>query len=1006
MKLHFEDNLDYQMAAIESVVSLFKGQEISRSEFTVTYRPESGPQASLGLEENELGVGNRLQLVDEELLDNLHAIQLDNGLRPAGNLASGDFTVEMETGTGKTYVYLRTIFELNKNYGFTKFVIVVPSVAIKEGTKKTLEITRDHFENLYPKAKGYEYFLYDSSKPGQVRSFATSSNIQIMVTTVGAINKKDVNNLYKEHENTGGEKPIDLIKATSPIIIVDEPQSVDGGLQGQGKKALDAMSPLCTLRYSATHVDKHHMVYRLDAVDAYDQGLVKQIEVASLQIEGGNNKPYIKLESTHNRKGSITAKIEIDVQRGKKISRETLTVEDGDDLEQIANRAIYENMQIGTITCGKNNESIQVKGPGIDRTLTPGDAIGGVSPDEIKRLMIRRTIKEHLDKELTFAANKQPIKVLSLFFIDSVEHYRQYDEDGSVVKGKYASMFEEEYTKLAKSSDYQSLFNEIDLETNAAEVHNGYFSIDKKEKLVDTAENTQAGRDNSERAYNLIMQEKEKLLSFSTKLKFIFSHSALKEGWDNPNVFQICALRDMGSERERRQTIGRGLRLCVNQDGQRLRGSDINTLTVIATESYEEFAENLQKEIEEDTGIRFGIVESHQFATVLIIDDKGEAAPLGVDQSEKIWKFLKAEGFVDAKGKVQDSLRTSLKDGSFKLPDDIKAELGSKADVAEEDIQGILKKLAGKLDIKNADDRRIIRTREAVLQSEEFKALWERIKYKTTYRVDFNNNKLITDCAKAILDCPPITKTRAQFRKADIAIGKGGVTAEETDVSRFTTIHEDDIELPDIITDLQDKTQLTRSSIVKILTQSHRLQDFARNPQQFIDYASEAINRTKRLALVDGIKYSKIGDEHFYAQELFQQEELKGYLKNTLETQKSVYTHVVYDSAGVEKTFAEDLEKNEAVKVYAKLPSWFKIPTPLGTYNPDWAVVVDDEGREKLYFVVETKGSTWWGDLRHVEGAKIKCGERHFEEVANDDNPARYVRAVDVNGMMSHINQD
>jgi len=1002
MKLHFEDNLDYQMAAIASVVGLFKGQEISRSEFTVIHRPDTGPQASLGLAESELGIGNRLQLVDEEILDNLHSIQLGNGLRPAGNLASGDFTVEMETGTGKTYVYLRTIFELNKNYGFSKFVIVVPSVAIKEGTYKTLKITREHFENIYPKAKGYEYFLYDSSKPEQVRNFSTSANIQIMVTTVGAINKKDVNNLYKENERTGGERPIDLIKATNPIIIVDEPQSVDGGLQGQGKKALDAMSPLCTLRYSATHVDKHHMVYRLDAVDAYDRGLVKQIEVASLHIEGGNNKPYIKLESTHNSKGSITAKIEIDVQRGKKISREILTVEDGDDLEQIANRAIYENMQIGTITCGKNNESVQIKGPGIDEVLRPGMAIGAVSPDEIKRLMIRRTIKEHLDKELTFAANNQPIKVLSLFFIDSVEHYRQYDEDGNAIKGKYAQMFEEEYAKLAKSSDYQSLFKEIDLETNAAEVHNGYFSIDKKERLVETAESTQAGRDNSERAYNLIMQEKEKLLSFSTKLKFIFSHSALKEGWDNPNVFQICALRDMGSERERRQTIGRGLRLCVNQDGQRLRGADINTLTVIATESYEEFAENLQKEIEEDTGIRFGIVESHQFATVLVIDDQGEAKPLGVGQSEKIWKFLKNEGFVDAKGKVQDSLRAALKDGSFKLPDDIKAELGAKADVAEEDIQGILKKLAGKLDIKNADDRRIIRTREAVLQSEEFKALWERIKYKTTYRVDFNNDKLIVDCAKAIQDCPPITKTRAQFRKADIAIGKGGVTAEETAASAFTTIHEDDIELPDIITDLQDKTQLTRSSIVKILTESRRLQDFARNPQQFIDYASEAINRTKRLALVNGIKYSKIGDEHFYAQELFQQEELKGYLKNTLETQKSVYTHVVYDSAGIEKTFAEDLEKNEAVKVYAKLPSWFKIPTPLGTYNPDWAVVVDDSGQEKLYFVVETKGSTWWGDLRHVEGAKIKCGEKHFEEVASGDNPAQYIKAVDVVGLMGY----
>ncbi|SDU30048.1 type III restriction-modification system endonuclease [Pseudomonas yamanorum] len=1002
MKLHFEDNLDYQKAAIESVVGLFKGQEISRSEFTVTYRPESGAQGSLGLAENELGIGNRLQIHDLDILENLQTIQLNSGLAPAIKISSGDFTVEMETGTGKTYVYLRTIFELNKNYGFTKFVIVVPSVAIKEGTNKTLEITRDHFENLYPKAKGYEYFLYDSSKPGQVRGFATSSNIQIMVTTVGAINKKDVNNLYKEHESTGGERPIDLIKATSPIIIVDEPQSVDGGLQGQGKKALDAMSPLCTLRYSATHVDTHHMVYRLDAVDAYDRGLVKQIEVASLQVEGDNNKPFIKLESTHNRQGSITAKIEIDVQRGKNIKREILTVEDGDDLEQIANRAIYENIQIGTITCGQNNESVQIKGPGIDQVLLPGEAVGAVNPDEIKRLMIRRTIKEHLDKEKTFAANKQPIKVLSLFFIDSVEHYRQYDENGNAVKGKYALMFEEEYTKLAKSSEYQSLFNEIDLETNAADVHNGYFSIDKKERLVDTAESTQAGRDNSERAYNLIMKEKEKLLSFDTKLKFIFSHSALKEGWDNPNVFQICALRDMGRERERRQTIGRGLRLCVNQDGQRLRGSDINTLTVIATESYEEFAENLQKEIEEDTGIRFGIVESHQFATVLIVNEQGEAAPLGVEQSDKIWRFLKAEGFVDAKGKVQDSLRTALKDGSFKLPEELKAELGSKADIAEEDIQGILKKLAGKLDIKNADDRRTISTREAVLQSEEFKALWERIKYKTTYRVDFDNDKLIANCAKAILDCPPITKTRAQFRKADIAIGKGGVTAEETKASPFTTIHEDDIVLPDIITDLQDKTQLTRSSIVKILIESRRIQDFARNPQQFIYYASEAINRTKRLALVDGIKYSKIGDEHFYAQELFQQEELKGYLKNTLETQKSVYTHVVYDSAGVERNFAEALEKNEAVKVYAKLPSWFKIPTPLGTYNPDWAVVVDDDGKEKLYFVVETKGSTWWGDLRHVEGAKILCGEKHFEEVASGANPAKYIRAVDVDGMMKY----
>ena len=918
----------------------------------------------------------------------------------------------METGTGKTYVYLRTIFELNKNYGFTKFVIVVPSVAIKEGVYKTLQITQEHFEGLYPKAKGYEYFLYNSSKPGDVRSFATSSNIQIMVTTVGAINKKDVNNLYKENENTGGEKPIDLVRATNPIIIVDEPQSVDGGLTGKGKEALSAMNPLCTLRYSATHVDKHHMTFRLDAVDAYERGLVKQIEVASLQIESGNNKPYVRLESTHNKRGSITAKVEVDVRRGKNVRREILTVEDGDDLEQVTNRSIYENMQIGTITCGKDNQSIEVKGDGFDQLLRPGEAIGGVDPDQIKRLMIRRTIKEHFDKELMFAANKKSIKVLSLFFIDSVEHYRQYDEDGNLVKGKYAVMFEEEYRKLAQSADYQSLFKEIDLDTDAAEVHNGYFSIDKKGRSVETAENTQANRDNAERAYNLIMKEKEKLLSFDTKLKFIFSHSALKEGWDNPNVFQICTLRDMGSERERRQTLGRGLRLCVKAEGQdffRVRGNDVNTLTVVATENYEKFAENLQKEIEQDTGIRFGIVEPHQFATIQTTNDKGEVSPLGVEQSEKIWQFLKDQEFVDLKGKVQDSLRAALKDGKFGLSDDIKQELveahgEEQAEVIASDIQAVLRKLAGKLDIKNADDRKIIRTREAILESDEFSSLWKRIKYKTTYRVEFDNLKLLNECSDAIRNCPPITKTRAQFRKADIAIGKGGVGVKETSASGYTTIHENDIDLPDIITDLQDKTQLTRKSIVQILRESRRLQDFLRNPQQFIDYCSEAINRTKRLALVDGIKYTKIGDDHFYAQELFEQEELKGYLKNTLETQKSVYTHVVYDSGGVEKSFAEDLENNEKVKVYAKLPAWFKVPTPLGTYNPDWAVVVEDEGDERLYFVVETKGSTWWDDLRHLEGAKIKCGEKHFEEIAKDTkNPARYIKATDVDGMMGYM---
>ncbi len=520
MKLHFEPNLDYQHDAIEAVCDLFQGQEICRTEFTVTKDAEGG--AFLPGMESDLGIGNRLKLLDDEIQKNLNAVQLRHGLRPSESLVSGDFTVEMETGTGKTYVYLRTIFELHKRYGFTKYVIVVPSVAIKEGTIKTLQITRDHFESLYPGSKGYEFFQYDSSKPGQVRNFATSPHVQIMVATVGAINKKDVNNLYKESEKTGWEKPIDLVRATRPVIIVDEPQSVDGGLAGRGKEALGAMNPLCTLRYSATHVDKHHMVYRLDAVDAYDRKLVKQIEVASAGVEGAFNRPYVRLVSTKSTRGTVTARVELDVQTKHGVARKEVTVQDGDDLEQTTGRGIYEGYRIGEIRAGRGNQLLEVRHPGGEDFLEPGQAIGTVNQDDLKRQMIRRTIKEHLDKELRLAP--QGIKVLSLFFIDHVANYRSYDEDGNAIKGKYALMFEEEYRRLAKHPDYATLFKGIDLETDARDVHNGYFSIDKKGTWQDTAENNQTNRDNAERAYNLIMRDKEQLLSLHSKLKFIISH--------------------------------------------------------------------------------------------------------------------------------------------------------------------------------------------------------------------------------------------------------------------------------------------------------------------------------------------------------------------------------------------------------------------------------------------------------------------------------------------------
>jgi len=578
-----------------------------------------------------------------------------------------------------------------------------------------------------------------------------------------------------------------------------------------------------------------------------------------------------------------------------------------------------------------------------------------------------------------------------LTFIDEVAKYRRYATDGTPEKGDYARIFEEEYRRAAKLPEYNTLFKEVDLSRAAEEVHNGYFSIDKKGGWTDTEENNQGNRDSAERAYNLIMKEKEKLLSFETPLKFIFSHSALKEGWDNPNVFQICTLRDIQTERERRQTIGRGLRLCVNQNGDRLRGFEVNTLTVIAMESYEQFAENLQKEIEESTGILFGIVEQHNFAAIAVATPDGTVKPLGFEQSKVLWEALKTAGHIDTKGKVQDSLKKALKDGTLHLPPAFAAQ--------HDQITAVLKKLAGRLEIKNADERRPVRTRQAVLHGAEFKALWERIKHKTTYRVAFDNVKLVESCTHALRDAPAVAKTRLQWRKADIAIGKAGVDATEREGAGTVVLDEGDIELPDLLTDLQDRTQLTRRTIQQVLSNSGRLDDFKRNPQQFIELAAEAINRCKRLAVVDGIKYQRLGDEHYYAQELFETEELTGYLKNLVDVQKSVHEQVVYDS-DTEKTFADQLEKNSAIKVYAKLPGWFTVPTPLGGYNPDWAVLVQTEEGERLYFVVETKSSLFVDDLRDKERAKIECSKAHFEALRTGETPAEYITASNVDELL------
>ena len=989
MKLRFESDLDFQLRAIEAVCDLYRGQDTREARGHVLSSNAAWDAQSVFAHENG-GVVNHCDLTDAEILANLRRVQVRNGLPRSHSLRAHDFSVEMETGTGKTYVYLRTIFELNKRYGFSKFLVVVPSIAIKEGVYKALQITENHFRRLYA-GVSVNYVQYDSSKMADVRHFVTSSQIQVMVVTVASINKRDVNNLYKYSERIGGARPIDLISGARPIVIVDEPQSVDGGLAGRGRAALEAMRPLCTLRYSATHTHKHHMVYRLDAVDAYQRKLVKQIEVASATLHDAHNRPYLRVVSTANRRGVITGRVEIDVETTGGVRRKEVTVYDGDDLEGITRRSVYRGLSVGEIRAAKGGGLVEVRTPDGEIFLRPGQASGDVDPASIQREMIRRTIREHLEKEARL--HQRGIKVLSLFFVDAVSHYRQYDQSGGWTKGPCATMFEQEYRRLARHPAYRAMFDGQDVEQIAESIHAGYFSMDRKGRWTDSGESNAKSREEAARAYNLIMRDKEELLSFKTPLKFVFSHSALREGWDNPNVFQVCVLRDVRTERERRQTIGRGLRLCVNQSGERIRDLDANTLTVIARESYEAFADKLQHEVERDTGVRFGFVAPDQFATIAT-DSEGTTSVMGDAKSRSLYEYFRASGYIGSNGQIRDTLRGALKDGSLAVPESYRPYLVSVADM--------LRRLAGRIEIKNADERVSVRPRQEMLDSVEFRALWDRIKHKTTYRIEFDNDRLLTECSEAVRKAPTIPRTRIQWRKADIAIGEDGVRAAEKAGSATVVIEGGDLVLPDVLSELQDRTQLTRRSLYKVLQSSGRLDELRRNPQQFVERVAKTINDCKRKLLVDGIKYLRVGDGTYFSQELFWNEELIGYMRNVRGAAKSVYERVVYDSE-TEAEFADELEKNAAVRLYAKLPSWFIVPTPLGGYNPDWAVLIETDVGERLYLVVETKGKGWRGNLREHEYAKIRCGEAHFKALECGEAPAQYEVTTGLEELLARV---
>ena len=824
------------------------------------------------------GVGNQLTISDEQILKNVQNSQKKNVLPVSTELDGLNFSVEMETGTGKTYVYLRTIYELNKIYGFKKFVIVVPSIAIREGVLKNLEITFDHFQNLYSKTP-VNYWVYDSKRVSNLRNFAINNNIQILVINIDSF-AKDENIINRPNDKLTGKKPVEFIQATRPIVIVDEPQNMETELR---KKAIENLNPLCTLRYSATHINRYNMVYSLDPVKAYDLGLVKQIEVDSIVTENDFNDAFVSLKKVYNPgKNSVAAKIKIDVNTKEDVKRKVVTAKLGDDLYDLASkREIYKD---GYIINGIDvaNGFIELSN---GEMLFTGDTFGDIT-DDVMKVQIKKTVEEHFLKERIFQS--KGIKVLSLFFIDRVANYRSYGSDGTPLKGKFAEWFEEAYREVSGKAAYKGLLPfELD------EVHNGYFSQDKKGKWKDTKGNSSADDD----TFKLIMKNKEQLLNVREPLRFIFSHSALREGWDNPNVFQICTLNETHSELKKRQEIGRGLRLPVNMSGKRIQDATINRLTVIANESYDDFAKQLQSEIEEDCGVSF-------------------------------------------KGRIKDRRK-----------------------------------------------RGMVKYRKGFELDEKFKDIWDKIRYQTSYKVDYKTSELIKKAAEAVEQMPAIKKALIKTTKTALQFDEYGIVADIK--ASYTTALDGTFRMPDALFYIQERTELTRSTILEILNCSGRLGDMLINPQLFLDNTVAAIKEVLYELMIDGIKYEKIGSRE-YEMRLFEDYEIhiNDLTFDVSKQDKTIYSNLVPLDSEVEYDFARECESRDDIEFYFKLPFWFKIKTPIGDYNPDWALIKKNE--KTVYFVAETKSAGQ--ELRTSEKRKIKCGHAHFKEF--DDVEYRQVATV------------
>lgn len=989
----------FQADAAKAVVDVFAGQPY----LTPSYMMDRGIgtfQIKLTEEEEFTGWSNHRiipELNDQLILEHLQKIQRANQIAPSskleGRVDGYNLTVEMETGVGKTYTYIKTMYELNRAYGWSKFIIVVPSIAIREGVYKSFEMTQGHFAEEY--GKKIRFFIYNSSQLTEIDRFASDSSINVMIINSQAFNAKgkDARRIYMKLDEFRSRRPIDIIAKTNPILIIDEPQSVEGK---QTKERLKEFHPLLTLRYSATHKSDsiYNMVYRLDAMEAYNKRLVKKIAVKGISESGTTaTDSYVYLEGINLSKADPTATIQFDVKQATGTKQKSRVVKIGDNLYDYSNG--LEEYKEGFVVkaIDGRDDSIEFLN-GIK--IYAGDVIGKVDEDQLRRIQIRETILSHIQRERQLFY--KGIKVLSLFFIDEVANYRQYDAAGQPMNGKYATMFEEEYEDVIHTmqlslgeDDYLKYLDSIP----AAKTHAGYFSVDGKGKMINSKVGRKETTSDDVSAYELIMKNKELLLDRDPKrspVRFIFSHSALREGWDNPNVFQICTLKQSRSDVRKRQEVGRGLRLCVNQDGERMDtnalGNDVhnvNVLTVIASESYDSFAKGLQTEMADAVADRPRAVTADLFIGKVIKDDKGNEQVVDSDTAHAIFFDMIVNGYVDKKGALTDKYYDDKANGEIKVAEEVADSVVSVIEIVDSVYD------PRSMQPENARSNNVeLKVDEDKLAMPEFKALWSKINAKSVYVVDFDTDELVKKSIAALDSKLRVSKIYFRVEtgamdqiKSKEELVSGVSFVKEKSGSYGVTITANSNVKYDLIGKLVDETGLTRKAIIQILQgiQPYVFNQFKDNPEEFILKTASLINDEKATAIIQHITYDVL-DEH-YGTDVFTDPTIKGKLGvNAMKANKHLYDHIVYDSSN-ERDFATDLDTNTNVAVYVKLPDGFYISTPVGHYNPDWAIAFYEGTVKHIYFVAETKGSMSSMQLRLIEESKIHCAREHFKAISS-----------------------